>query len=81
MLGILLAQDGLISRNAPVDTKRIVQDTDATISLRMIELIAFILEHSCFREYRKTMGKALGDKELAMIFLRQFYHHMLTIRR
>ncbi len=49
---------------SPVNAKGIIQDTDAAICLRMIELIALVLEHSCLREDGKAMGETLGDEEL-----------------
>ena len=54
----------MLCRDSPVDTKRFIKDADASISLRMIELIAFVLEHSCFREYGEAVGETLGDEEL-----------------
>ena len=63
MLCILFAQDGLIF-DLPINTKRIIKDTDATIRLWVIKLITLILKYSCFTQYRKAMGKPLRDKEL-----------------
>ena len=45
----------------------------------MIELITLILEHGCFAQYGKAVGKAFGNKELAMIVLSQFHSHMLAV--
>lgn len=48
MLSIFITKIGLFSWNMPVYTKRIIQNAYTTISFRMIELIAFILEHRRF---------------------------------
>lgn len=45
----------------------------------MIEFIAFILEHGCFAEYSKAVGKAFGDEELAVVFFGQFHGYVLTV--
>ena len=79
MLGILLRENSMLCRNLPVDAQALVEDRDSPVSLRMIELIALILEHGSFAEYGKTMGKTTWNKELAMIILRQFHRHMLTV--
>ena len=46
----------------------------------MVELIAFVLEYSRLGEYGKAMGKALRDKELAMVVLGEFDSDMLSER-
>ena len=80
MLCVFVTQYCLVF-DTPINTKRIIKDTDTTISLRMIELIALILEYSRFTQYSKTMSKATWYKELAVVILCQFYSHMLTISR
>lgn len=69
MFRILLAQKGLRCWNAPIYSKRIVKDTDATICLRVIKLVALILKNCRFTKNSKAMGKTLGDEKLAMIVL------------
>ena len=79
MTRILFRQDGLVGRDAPVDAQRIVENTDAPIGLRMIELVTLILEHGRGRQHGKTMGKTFGDEKLAVIVLREFYGNMLSV--
>ncbi len=79
MFGILVGEDGFIRGDMPIDIQTFIQDTDAAISLRVIKLIALVLEHSCFAEYSKAMSKALWDKELTMIIFREFYSYVLAI--
>ena len=69
MFRILFAQDGLIHRNSPINTKRIIKNTDATIRLWMIKLIALILKNSSFAQYRKAMSKPLRDIKLTVVVL------------
>lgn len=79
MLGILLAQDSLFRRNAPVNTQRIIQNADTTVRFRMIEVVTLVLEDGRFAQYGKTMRKTPRHKKLAMVFFRQF--HSVSIRR
>ena len=79
MTRILLRQDGLVRRDAPVDAQRIVENTDARVGLRMVELVTLILEYGRGRQHSKTMGKTLGDEELAVVVLGEFYGNMLSV--
>lgn len=79
MAGILVTQDGLVCGDAPVDSKGVVKDADATVGLGMVELIALVLEDCCLAQYGKTMGKALGDEELTMVVLCQLHGDMLAV--
>ena len=63
MLGIFFTQDSLIF-DAPINTKRVIKDADATISLRMIELIALILEHGGLAQYGEAVSEATWYEEL-----------------
>ena len=64
MLGVFFAQDGLLRRDSPVDAEALVCYGDAVVGLRMVELIAFVLEDGCLGEDGKAVGEALGDEEL-----------------
>ena len=79
MARILFRQDGLVGRNAPVDAQRIVENTDAPIGLRMVELVTLILEHGRGRQHGKAVGKTLGDEELAVVVLSEFHGNMLSV--
>ena len=48
MFRILLRKISMFRRNAPIDTKRFIQDRDTPISLRVIEVITLILEYRSF---------------------------------
>ena len=67
MRGIFSAQYRAVCRDAPVDAQLLVEDADSAFRFRMIEFVAFILEHGCLAQHRKAMGKALGDEELPVI--------------
>ena len=69
MLQVLFAEYRLLHRYAPVNAKRLVLDIDAAIGLRMIELIALVLEDGSFGEDGKAMCKASRNKELKMVVL------------
>ena len=64
MLQVLIAEYRLLHWYAPVNAKRLVLDIDATISLRMIELVALVLEDSGLGEYGEAVSKATRDEEL-----------------
>lgn len=78
MLQVFLAENGFFYWYEPVDAEREILDADAGIGLRMVEVVALILEDSSFGENGKAMGKASGDEELTMIILCQFNRNMLT---
>ena len=44
MLQVFLAKNRLLHRYAPINAKGFILDIDATISLGVIELVAFVLE-------------------------------------
>ena len=48
MFRILLGKISVFRRNAPIDTKRFIQDRDTSISLRVIEVITLILKYRSF---------------------------------
>lgn len=81
MLGILFAQDSLLRRNSPVNTQRIVQNADASVCFRVIEIVALVLEDSRFTQYGKAVRKTPRHKKLAMVFFRQFHSYMLSVSR
>ena len=58
MPGILLGKQGILHRNLPIYPQALVQDTDTGISLRVVEIIAFILEDGCLGQHGETMRKS-----------------------
>ena len=78
MLQVFLAKNRLLHRYAPINTKRLVLDIDSAISLRMIELVALVLENGGFGENGEAMGETPRNKELTMIVFCQFYCYMLA---
>ena len=66
MLSVLIREVGFLCRDSPINAKAVIKDTDASICLWMIELIAFILEHGGLAQYGKAMSETFGNEELAM---------------
>ena len=64
MLQILFAEYRLLNRYAPVNTKTFILDVDAAICLRVIELIALLLEDGGLRENGEAMSEATRNEEL-----------------
>ena len=79
MARILFRQDGLVGGDAPVNAQRIVENADARVGLRVIELVTLILEHGRGRQHGKAVGKTLGDEELAVVVLGEFHGNMLSV--
>ena len=78
MAGVLVAEEGTGGGDAPVDAEAVVEDADATVGLGMVELITFVLEDGGVAEDGEAVGEALGDEELAVVVLCQFYGDMLA---
>ena len=81
MLRVLFTQDRLLRRYAPVDTQAFVQDTDPPVRFRMVEVVTLVLEHRRLAQHRKPVGKALRNKKLSVVLLRQLHCHVLPVRR
>ena len=64
MLQVFLTEYRLLHRYAPINAKRLVLDIDAAIGLRMIELVALVLENGGLGKNGKAMGKATRNEEL-----------------
>ena len=79
MLRVLVAQDGVLRWDAPVDTERTVQNADAAVGFRVVEVVALVLEHSRLAQYRKPVCEASGDEKLAVVDLAQFDGHVLPV--
>ena len=65
----------------PINTEGFIENRDTSICLRMIEVVALILEDGSLGEDSEAMGKALWNEELDMIVFCQLYCNMLTISR
>ena len=63
MLGVFFAQYRFLHGNSPINSKAAVQYADAAIRLRVVELIALILEHCSIAKHRKSMSKTLVYKK------------------
>ena len=79
MLRILFAENGILRWYLPVYSKTVVKDAYTSVSLRVIEVVALVLEHCRFRQYSKTVGEASRNKELAVVVLCQLYGNVLTV--
>ena len=81
MLRVLLREDGFVGRYRPVNAKALDEDRDASIGFGMIEIVAFILEHSGLAQHGKAMSEAFRDEELTVVVFGQLHSHMLAIGR
>ena len=62
----------------PINAKGFVLDVDAAVNLRMIKLVALVLEYGGLGENGEAVSKATRDEELTMIVFCQFYCYMLA---
>ena len=65
----------------PGDIQIWVLDRNATVSLRMVVVVAFILEDGYIAEDSEAVGETSWNEELTMIVFGQFYCYMLAIGR
>ena len=79
MLRIFFGEIGMFCWDFPIDTEGVIENADAIIGFRMIEVITLVLEDGGLGEDGEAVGKALWDEELAMIVFCQFYCHMFAI--
>lgn len=79
VVGIFRAQDAACGVKLPVDAERRVGNGDASVGLRGIIVVAFVLEHGRGAEHRETVGETARNEELAVIFGRQLHSHMVAI--
>jgi len=68
MTGILLAEQSLVGRDAPVNAKAGIKDADTTIRFRMVELITLVLEDGCLGEDFEPVGKTTRNEKLEASF-------------
>ena len=78
---VLLAEDSLVRRDAPVYSEGGVEDADASVGLRVVEVVALVLEHGFFAEHCEAVGETARYEELAMVVLCQFYCYVLSVCR
>ena len=67
MFGVFLWKEGFLHGDLPIDAERFIEDTDATIGLGGIEVIALVLEHGGFAKDGKAVGEASWYEELTMV--------------
>lgn len=77
--GVFVAQESLVGRDSPVDAEAAVQDTDATVGLWCVEVVAFIPEESCLAQDGKAVRYPFGQKHLMVVVIGELYGHMLAI--
>lgn len=76
MTEVFVREDGLLGRDSPVDAQALVENADASVGLRMVELVALVLEDRRVAKHCESVCKALGDKELAVVLFAQLDGHV-----
>ena len=72
-------KDDVVERDSPVDGKVGVVPGNGSFAFRMVEIVAFVLEHSILREYHESMGKAMRYEKHQMIVGGQLTRYALAI--
>ena len=78
---VLVGQHGFVGRDSPVDSQTLIQNAYASVSFRVVELVALVLEDRSLGQDGKAMGEALGNEELAMVVLRELHRDVLPVGR
>lgn len=81
VLKVLVGQYGLVGRDSPVDSQTLIQNAYATVSFRVVELVAFVLEDRGLGQDGEAVGEALGNEELPVVFLRELHRDVLPVGR
>ena len=79
MVLILLAQLYILSLYRPLNSQIRVIPHNGTFCLRMVKLVTLILEQCRLAQHHKTVSKAFGDKELAVILACNFNCYIFTV--
>ncbi len=77
MMPILVAKEHVGSVQEPVDAYIRVVPSDCRLGLGMVIAVAFILKHSLFGEYSKTVSKATRHPQLAHIVFGELHGYVL----
>lgn len=71
MTQILVGENGFREIYTPINAEGGIGDGDASVGLRMIVVVTFVLEYRYVGKHGETMGKTAGNEELAVIILRE----------
>jgi hypothetical protein len=81
MVPVLGGKDDLFGGQLPVNPDIWIVPCDGTLRLRMIEIVALILEHALLGKDAESMGESPGHKKLKMILFTQLHREVLPISR
>ena len=79
VLEVLVRQYGLVGGDSPVDSQALVEDADAAVGFRVVELVAFVLEDGALAQDSEAVRKAFGDKELPVVVFRELHRDALSV--
>ena len=81
VLCVFFRKKDFCCRDTPVDAEVWVIPCDGPFALRCVIIIAFILEHSFFREHGESVCKAFRHEELAVVVFCKFDCYVLSVGR
>ena len=80
MVFIFLADDPFLLRNLPIYRQIRIIQKNTSVSLRMIQVIAFIGKDRFLTQHRESMRETTGDVELTFVLFAQLHAEPLPIR-
>ena len=81
MTGILDGQHNFIRGNLPIDVKRRIIPSYSALTLRMVEIVALILENDLRGEHTESMGEPSRQVKHEMVLARELTRHPFPIGR
>lgn len=78
---VFFGKNYFISGQAPINREIRVIPCNCTLCLRMIEIIALVLEDHLIGKDAESMGESPGHKKLKMILFTQLHREVLPISR
>ena len=79
MAMVFVAKNHLTCRDTPVDTQSRIHQLNAAVSLRMVELVTFVLEDCHLTEHGKTVRETTVNKNLSFVIRTDLDTLVLTI--
>ena len=81
VLCVLFRKKDFCFGDTPVDAEVRVIPEDCAFALRCVIVVAFVLEHSFFREYGESVCEAFRNEKLTVIVFSEFNRDMLSVGR
>ena len=78
MASVFLREDDIIFWQLPIYIELWIIPCDGTLALRMVKIVAFILENHFIAQHAETMCKPSRDKKLILFLTGEFHGYPFT---